>query len=261
MKKGLLIILSVLVISAFMAMSALAAQKVTIVGDSDYPPYSFDNNGKMDGIYVRILQKIFPQMTDYDVEFKLIPWKRGLALVEKGEALGIVPPYYRPEKRPWIKPYSDPIIKEEVAVFCNKKVLDKPRTKFPEDYYGLLFGNNMGFAAGGKDFTDAVATGKIKMEETKGTDKNLQKLASGRVDCYINDKQAILWSLKQLAADGKLMGNPDDVVESQIISGEEGYIGFSAKLDAADFAAKFNALLKAMKDSGEVDAIIKEFNK
>lgn len=261
MSKKALIIVMALVLCTFMAATALAAQKVTIVGDSDYPPYSFDNNGEMDGIYVRILQKIFPQMTDYDIEFKLIPWKRGLAQVEKGEVLGIVPPYYRPDKRPWIKPYSDPIIKEEVAVFCNKKVMSTPRTQFPDDYFGLTFANNKGYASGGKAFLDAVASGKITMEEATGTDTNLQKLASGRVDCYINDKQAILMTIKQLSAKGKLKGRPDDVVESQIISAEDGYIGFSAKADSAAFAATFNALLQDMKSSGEIDAIIQEFTK
>lgn len=260
MEKRLFVVLAAMVMSLVFAVSAVAAQKVVIVGDSEYPPYSFDNGGKMDGIYVRILQKIFPQMEGYDVEFKLVPWKRGLALVEKGEVLGIVPPYYRPEKRPWLKPYSDPIIKEEVAVFCNKKVMGKPRANFPADYYGLTFANNTGFASGGKVFLEAVESGKIKMEESKSTDTNLKKLASGRVDCYINDKQAILWTLKQLASQGGV--DAGAVVESQIISGEEGYIGFSSKrTEAADFAAKFNKLLEKMKASGEVDAIVKEFAK
>ncbi len=259
MKKRLM----VLSVAAFFIMASVltvsAAQKVVIVGDADYAPYTFMNGGKMDGIYVQILQKIFPQMDGYDIEFKLIPWKRGLALLEKGTAFGIVPPYYRPDQRPWMKPYSAPILKEEVAVFCNNKAMNKPRNTFPEDYYGLTFGNNLGYASGGKKFMDAAAAGKITLDESKGTESNIKKLATGRVDCYINDKQAVNWTIKQLESSGNLKGKASDIKESMVIGGEDAFIGFSDKVDAADFVKKFNALLETMKSSGELEKIVNSF--
>ncbi len=261
MRKLFAFALAAMVTAALHALPAVAAQKIIIVGDSDYPPYCFDNNGENDGIYVQMLRKIFSRMDGYDVEIKLMPWRRALSQVKNGTAFGIFPPYYRPGKRPWIHPYSEPLLKEKMAVFCNKRVLGNERTEFPEDYFGLAFGVNLGFALGGEDFCNAVAAGKIRLEEVKGTEKNLQKLVMGRVDCYIGDKYAALWSLKRLVAEGRLRGRSDDVVESRILGGASSYLGFSAKADTADFVAAFNALLKKMKAGGEVDAIVRQFSR
>ena len=74
--------------------SVLGKQPVLIYGDINYPPYSFYKEGRPEGIYVNTLRSAFARMPDYDVEIKMIPWKRGLEYVKKSEAVAMVPPYY-----------------------------------------------------------------------------------------------------------------------------------------------------------------------
>ena len=84
---------------------------------------------------------------------------------------------------------------------------------------GLTIGNNSGFSASGDEFKAAVKAGKIKLNETKGTPKNLLKLIAGRVDCYMNDALSIQWGLKKLQKEGKYNGST--IVEGATISSDK----------------------------------------
>ena len=248
--------------------SIFAATDVTVYCDDAYAPYSYKENGKVKGIYVDILKKAFSKMKDYNVKIEAVPWKRGLSYLERGTGFALFPPYYHPEKRPYMSPYSEPILDENVAVFCREEILTKPRPDWPEDYYGLRVGNNAGFQIRSEKFWKAVKEGKLKLDEAKGTDKNILKLATKKIDCYANDRLSILWEIKKLKESGKYDegGKHSRIVESVIVSTEKGYIGFTNKDKGKfgfkdDFLAKINKIIKNMKASGEIDKIIKNYIK
>ncbi|NRD74350.1 transporter substrate-binding domain-containing protein [Shewanella sp. VB17] len=246
----------------FFSSSISAQTKVTIYGDDDYPPYSYAENGEMTGIYTMILQSVAKKMPDYNIVIKNTPWKRGLAEIEKGKMFALYPPYNRPTERPYME-YETAILDEELSLFCSDKITQEKRAKWPEDYYGLSIGNNAGFSPGGEAFLSAVKAGKITLKEVKGTSKNLQKLISGRIDCYLNDGLSIEWELKQLQKSGKYSGT--GVSKALVISAEQGYLGFvtdgSKFAFKDDFKQQYNAVLSQMKDSGEVKKIVEEFLK
>lgn len=91
-------------------------QRVTIFADDAYPPYSYVENGRAVGIYPEILRAADVLMTEFEIELQPIPWRRGLKLLEAGRIFALLPPYYYPQRRPYIHPYSDPILDEEVVV-------------------------------------------------------------------------------------------------------------------------------------------------
>ena len=64
--------------------------KVTIIGDYNYAPYSYVEDGKTKGLYPLILNQIFSRMKDYQVNLSMMPWKRGLAMIENNVSLGTV---------------------------------------------------------------------------------------------------------------------------------------------------------------------------
>lgn len=248
---------------AFALISVLghAQTAVKIFGDDAYPPYSFkDNKGQMTGIYTLVLREIFDQMPEYRVSLEGYPWKRGLNEIERGKIFALYPPYKREKERPFME-YDMPILDEQLVVFCHEKVLLKPRKEWPKDYYGLTIGNNSGFAAGGDAFWAAVKRGDIKVEETKGTSKNLQKLIAGRIDCYMNDGLSIQWELKALQKQGKYNGV--SVKKGAVISSEQGFLGFATDGGAfpfkGDFKATYHQVLEKMKASGRIDEIIDSF--
>jgi polar amino acid transport system substrate-binding protein len=246
------------------ATTTYAAKDIVIYGDEDYPPYSYFENGKMTGIYTAILKEAVKKVEGYNVEIKPIPWKRGVGMLKDGKAFALYPPYHH-ESRPFIWPYSLPIVNETAAVFCHKGILkDNPRPQWPEDYYGLTIGNNTGFALGGDKFKQALADGKIRLSEVKGTDNNLKKLAQKRVDCYMNDRLSILWTLKQMKEKGDYTQN--NIVEGATISIEQGFVGYSDTNNSAypyklDFIKKLDFEIYKMRRSGELQKIIEGYTK
>lgn len=242
------------------SLSVQAKTDITIYGDDSYPPYSYVESGRLTGIYTVILEKIFSKMPEYNVTLKGTPWKRGLSEIEANKIFALYPPYKRPEQRPYME-YEVPILDEKLVVVCQKSVLSNPRPNWPQDYMGLLIGNNSGFSAGGDEFRAAVKAGDIKLTETKGTPKNLLKLIAGRVDCYMNDALSIQWELKKLANEGKYDGK--SVVQGATISSEQGFLGIVTNGTAfpykQDFKTKYHEVLNQMKASGEIDSIVSDF--
>ncbi|MCW7753089.1 ABC transporter substrate-binding protein [Desulfobotulus sp. H1] len=245
-----------------MASPALSQTKVTIYADNNYPPYAYAEGGEVKGIYTEILRTAFSRMKDYQVTIEAVPWARGLNYVETGTGLALYPPYYHPASRPWIKPYSVPILEENVVAMCTEKVLSRPRTAWPADYHGLTFGINAGFKLGGEAFWNAVDQGHIRVEEAQGSRANLLKLGAERIDCYINDRISILWEVDRLRRSGEYRwASP---VEGYVISSEQGYLGFTDRDEGRfpfknDFVKKFNTEIEKMRASGEIQKIIDRF--
>lgn len=236
------------------------AEKVTILGDADYKPYCYLEKGQAKGVYTDILNKAFSKLDEYEVEIKLVPWKRGLKMIEDGNELGLYPPYKHVEKRPYIWPYSEPILDEKVVV-VGKEAKVAGKSSWPNDYFGMKVGVNSGFAIGGDEFSKAVEDGKITREDAKGNDANLKKLLSDRIDCYINDELSIFWTLKTLKDKGEIK-DYSDLITSATVKVEQGYVGYSKSFSAPwkdDFIKKLDAVLKEMKESGEIDKIINSY--
>lgn len=236
-----------------------AKTPVTVYGDHNYPPYAYLEGKEAKGIYTEILRKAFSRMPDYAVTIELVPWARGLNFIETGEGFAIFPPYHHPAARPWIKPYSVPILEESVVVFCTQDTLPKSGNRWPEDYYGLTIGLNLGFKLGGDTFWKAVEERKIRLEEATGSRPNILKLGANRIDCYMNDRLSVLFELDRLKKSGEYKGAA--FVEGALVSSEKGYLGFT-DMDKGkfpfkeDFVKKFNAEILRMQASGELQSII-----
>ncbi len=238
---------------------------VTIYADENYPPYSYNQYNSMQGIYTEILSTAFAKMKNYNVEIVPLPWKRALKLIETGQAFAIYPPYFHIVERPYIWPYSLPLLDEQVIVICREVIFKKSsRPNWPEDYYGLKIGNNAGFQLGGDKFWHAVKKGKITVSEAKGNRENLLMLGLGRTDCYMNDKLSILWELKQL----KLMGEYDEngkhakLAEGVTISIEQGFLGYTATNKYPfkdDFKKQLDSVLYDMRRNGQIQKIINSY--
>jgi polar amino acid transport system substrate-binding protein len=242
----------------------LFATDVTIVGDATYPPYSFEKNGQPAGIYTEILKEAFKKLDGYNVTIEMQPWKRGLKNVENGKILALFPPYYRPEERPFIKPYSTPIFDEKIAVICAKETGLNAQSKWPEDFYGKTIGINAGFSLGlgGKRFVKAVEDGKIKVEYANSNETNIKKLKFRRIDAYLNDKLAIIWTVNRLKMEDASI-SIDGFVWGPITSEESGYLGYTAKAEKfpykQDFITRLDKIIDDMKKNGEIDEIMEKF--
>ncbi|MBU2968196.1 transporter substrate-binding domain-containing protein [Pseudoalteromonas sp. C2R02] len=239
--------------------------KVSIVVDNAYPPYSYLKDDKLEGIYVEmVLLAAQELMPFYQIELIPMPWKRAIFEVELGHVMGVLPPYKHLEERPFITPYSEPLMIESVIAFCNKdidinKYLDK-KLKIP----ALNIGVNAGFLILGDKITNAAKLGSVKIWENKNTSANILKLLSKRIDCYINDKLSTLWQFKRMKQQNALL-NFDDIQASMLIMEQQAYIGyakgFSQLETKADFIKRMNLALIKLKNTGEVKEILNRYIK
>ena len=241
---------------------------VTVYADNSYPPYSYTENGEVKGLYSQILKVAFSRMSDYTVKIQAVPWKRGLRMLESGTGFALYPPYFHLQKRPYIWPYSLPILDERVVVFCQRKILsDNSRPRWPEDYYGLTIGINAGFHLGGEKFWQAIEEGKIKVIEANSNRQSLNALGLGRTDCYINDRLTIQTELKRLKNQGEYAPGSKHayLVEGATITLEQGFLGYTDRDNdkftfKSDFQKQLDVQIYNMRRSGELQKIIDQFS-
>ena len=254
----------VLVQSVSVPSIAVAQDVIPVVlhGEDNNKPYAFLNaDGAPAGIYVRILQAAVDKMPQYDLRFENVPFKRGMDLLQSGQIMAFFPPYLR-DDRNWVERYSVPILSETVVAICSKDyVLSHDLRVFPDDFTGARFANNAGYRLAGEDFFDMVAAGEITLEEANTTESNLRFLMAGRVDCYVNERMAILAGLRELAVDKEQSRNID---ETAIIGQEFGYVAFGPDPDGSwpyrdQFADDLDDVLRQMRDSGEIDQLVVEY--
>ena len=249
-----------IIVSILTASGANAAQDVLLAIDEAYPPYSFKSGNGVVGIYPTILEEVFSRMPEYDVTLLPVPWKRAVRMAEVGDVLGVVPPYRREDLRPWMG-YSEPIFDEKIVVICRTEVATELSGKtYPDDYAGLVFGNIAGSRAGGEPLHAMTEKGVLKIDEAKSTANNLRKIANGRIDCYVDDINSIESTWRTIrAADPTLIRNFSKVTDVSI---ERAYIGLTGTEKYPfkdDFVRKFNSELAELRESGEVDRIVREF--
>jgi polar amino acid transport system substrate-binding protein len=242
---------------------AASPQAVTIYADDSYPPYSFIENGRLTGIYTEIVRRALERLPEYQVQLLAVPWRRGLAMLESGQAFALYPPYFRPQERPYIR-YSEPILTEQVVVYCNAATLAKRTLKhWPVDYHGLRIGMNSGFLLGGPEFDSAAQAGLLTVDQAQGSRANLLKLLRARIDCYLNDRLSILWELERMKTDGLIDERYQPVSEIAVLSTEQGHLGYSDLAERypfrLDFIEKFNAAIRAMRRDGEIKDITARF--
>lgn len=258
-----------LALALVLPLLARAETLVTLLIDEAYPPYSYRTDTGVAGIYADILRAAEPQLRQhgYRLQLEPQPWRRALAEVEAGRVLALVPPYYRPRERPWIKPYSVPMVEERVVLFCHRAVFaDGPRPRWPADYHGLRFGNNPGYLSADPAFWEAVRRGLIVVEEAPGNRANLQKLLRQRIDCYFNERLSIRAELAQMQREGLVKDRASSViVEGPTITLEHGHVGFSDRTGARfpykeDFARRLDAALERLRRTGEIDRIVRRYS-
>ncbi|MDO8048745.1 MULTISPECIES: ABC transporter substrate-binding protein [unclassified Janthinobacterium] len=247
----------------FIAAGARAGTAVPLViyGDDDYPPYSYVENGQLKGIYTEIVREAAQSMPQYAVQLRPVPWKRGLLMLQTGEAFALYPPYSWRSERPYVR-YSVPLLMEQLVVLCNQDVLARRKLRqWPADYGGLHIGVNAGFLPGDAGLMASLRAEKIVLDPAKGTRTNLLKLMRGRIDCYVSDRLSAQWELQRIRREGP-PGTPMQAIEETAqLASQQGHLGFTAQRPAAypyrdDFIAQFNAAIVRMQNSGAIRRIV-----
>lgn len=233
-----------------LTLNLFSAQLITLYGDRDYPPYSYEQDGKAKGVYVDIIRAAFKKMPQYNVEFKMLAWKRDIAMVKSGKAVGFFPPYYSKERIKWTH-FSQALLEESSNVYAKEKTL-RGRKKFPADYYGTTVCLNRGWTllTGGLKFKNAVETKKIKKIEANNSNDCLARVKRGLADFSISDQFIDISHFPSIKRGSKAGSN-------------FGYIGFTLKGEnypyLKELEQNLDATIEKMKKSGTIAAIMQKY--
>ncbi|NQY93633.1 MAG: transporter substrate-binding domain-containing protein, partial [Campylobacteraceae bacterium] len=180
-----------------------------------------------------------------------VAWKKAIALVKQGKTAGFFPPYFNEKRTAWTK-FSEPLVNETTVIFAKESTL-KGKTNFPDDFQGMKVCLNRGFSPtvmGGDKLEKAIKDGQIKLVEAKDNKSCLSRVDRGIADFYLNDQLIDTSSFPMLQKGMNIKGN-------------SGYVGFTLKIEnypfMADVQKKFNAVIKDMKKSGELDKIVQKY--
>lgn len=225
-----------------------AREPIIFVIADNYAPFLTAEGGILGDIVKEAVSRL---EDDFVVQYVSVPWARAVGMVEHGQAHALVGTYYKPEDRPWIAPYSEPLLQEHVAVFCREGVA-QASWSYPQDFAGLVFGNNNGYRSPGTAFFQMVDSGLIELQEAPTTAHNLKKLAHGRIDCYVNERFVVEMTLQQEGITGVERVTDASVEESLI-----GYLGeWSDAPVAQSFIAALDAQIQSLQEDGTIDSII-----
>nr|WP_287410977.1 transporter substrate-binding domain-containing protein [Pseudodesulfovibrio sp.] len=223
-----------------------AATPVRVVVDAYNPPNMYLQNGHAAGLYSLLLDAIFQHM-EHDVSIEAVPWKRAMDMGAQGTA-GVAGIYKTPD-RLLIYDYSDPIYTELLLVFVQK---NKTFTfESVKDLEGKRIGVILGWSYGPK-FDKARAQKTFEVEPVNRDQLNFKKLMDGRLDCVVASRESGFYEIARkkhteiLPLPKSLLSNPT-------------YLAFAKHTHKKDFLMRFNAALRALKESGEYELLVKDF--
>ncbi len=175
--------------------SALSDNPLIFVGDDDFPPYSYQNNGKLVGIDVEIIQEMAKRLK-LDITIDLVPWKRLIRMTQNGQCDGSFSLFHTKKRESFaFYAFSQPIHVSRFPVFFKKD--KKIQFNTIKDLYGKTIGINRGFSIS-EAFDTAVKQGKIIVNEENEVDVNIVLTANNKIDGFTNNYDVTKYKIKNI---------------------------------------------------------------
>ena len=235
------------VISFVALQSAFAdCKRLVVSADPEYPPFAWYDGKTLRGTSIDVTTSILRSLKiPYEVHY-MGPFLRVLKRAENGDVDIIAELKNTPERRVYLDYTETPIFSNEVSVFVRKNNPIKYKTWSDLAKYrgGITIGNKFG---GG---FDEFLTDHLKIEEAPHIRNNFEKLASGRIDYFINSYYP---AIVYLITDNL---EKDFVALQPPITSNNNFVGWSKKSSCLSYMAAFDKALTKMIHNGETSKIL-----
>ena len=231
---------------------AASAETLTLLAD-EWFPINANSKSELQGFGIDFLKEIFKKK-NIVIDYKITPWERSLAEVEKGKADCVIGAYK--EDAPGFIFPEEPIIRDQQGVFSLKSV--------PVEYKNLdsLLTLQVGLVSSysyGQEIDDFLVLHKgAGFAQYAVGDKplqtNIKKLIAGRINAIIESKIVMNATLAQLKLDDKVemlssMGGITDI-----------YIACSPVRETSKkYVQIWDEGMRALKASGEMKTILARY--
>ncbi|SDZ16167.1 substrate-binding periplasmic protein [Tindallia californiensis] len=226
-------------------------QVIRILGEEDFAPISYEEDGEIKGISPDVIREVFDRM-DHEISIELLPWARVQAKVAEGEADAFFSPYFTEERnRVYLFP-EEPLLYEE-NVFFVPADSDITFDGTLESLRPYTIGTIRGYISLQKSDPDNILTID---DRSASTEQAIERLIHHRgIDLFMNTNY-IVWNTLQE------MEKTDKVKElSPPLDSFAAYLAFTRKKDYADLAKEFDLILQEMKDDGTYQRILNTYTK
>ncbi|MBH3392216.1 transporter substrate-binding domain-containing protein [Pseudomonas putida] len=169
---------------ALLSVPAGAAQTVRYCDYPVYPPMSWSDGHQVRGLAPTVVRELFARM-GYDVQTVVLGnWKRCLMDAAAGR-VDVVLAYNSDQRDQRMHFSTEPVVREEVAVFYNRKrpVQFQQLEDLAGYRGGLLYGESYG-----AEFDRFVARHQ-NIERVSSSQQNFGKLIRGRIDYVIQERR------------------------------------------------------------------------
>lgn len=243
--KKILFFVSFLVIVANMSS---ANEQVIISGHFARPPIDWQEEEKIVGAGIEILEMIFQEL-GIEVESRYVgPWKRVLVNLEDGE-IDVMCGLYLTEERKEFAEFTEPFSDDNVTIFVWHD------RAFPfetwDDLQGKIFGDILG-ASRGQEFEKWREQHNAKIEYVSDNLLNLKKLEVGRIDCFIASYYLGIMYIRKHGYEGKIIPLKKPVSTQQL------RYAFSKKSPFVKYLPQINQHIQKMRENGRVEAIFQK---
>ncbi|WP_438280130.1 substrate-binding periplasmic protein [Pseudomonas alabamensis] len=166
------------------------AERVRIVSD-DWAPYVHLQAGQPAGVHQRLVDEVFHRL-GIEVDWQFMPWRRCLAMVEQGQADGILDVLRTPARERYLVYAPEPLSQVEFVLFQSRE-RPHPAQRL-EDLAGLSIGTSPDY-----DYGEAFNTSTLFRQETAQThEANFGKLLRGRIDMLVTDRRVGHYLIQQM---------------------------------------------------------------
>lgn len=242
-------------------LSSWSLSNINVYSIANYKPYSYRENGLLQGIHIDILKSIFDKIKYYKVNIKEVPSNEVIEKLKNRDVLMLTTSSLDSNKSEYMSHYSEPFFFEDISLFCdtNLDILKKEGLQWPDDFSELNITN------------DGVHTIEesynIDLKEVTSFKKGILSVVNKESDCIISDELRFdsirLNLISQDINNTKLITALNDIIKIQTISVKPISIGFSKKYfpQKKDLLKNINLAIRVMNDYNDTNEIIEKYKK
>ncbi|MBO1756693.1 ABC transporter substrate-binding protein/permease [Allobranchiibius sp. CTAmp26] len=219
--------------------STASVPKVLRVGtEGTYPPFDFNQNGKLTGYDVEVVQQI-AQRLGVKVQFVQIPFDSLFAALKAGRIDMIADQITINSERKSLYDLSSPYVDTTGVIVARSS---------EKNIHSLAdIKGKRAAESSTSNWGDIARKAGAKIQTVEGLDQSLSLLQQGRIDVLVNDQLAVKYAIRVTGAtDVKIVGTTPDASQSAFAARKGS--GFMPQIDTQIAAMKSDGSLKKTYD-------------
>lgn len=249
MKKLTTVVMALVLTISMAGFATAGADDITYMTEQ-YPPFNYNDGGKVTGISVDLLEAMLKKMgsSKTAADFKVLPWAQGYKRVQDEPNTALFAMTLTDARKPLFK-WVGPFINTNIAVIAKKgKVSIGSAADLGKYTYGVIRDDI------GMQMLTENGVGKDNLDITSKMESNLKKLDRGRIDAISYEQTSALYQIKNAGM------NTNDFEVAYVLKKGALYYAFN-KSTPDSVIAEFQAALDALKADGTQQKIIDSYLK